>query len=72
MVKQSDAHMAPYGSKALHMLGLSDQVPMRYIYLNDKLHENHFKFLDKWLTYLVPLNQSLYSIVYLANEFNCD
>ena len=34
--------MVPDGSMALHMLGLSDQVPMRYIYLNDKLHKSEF------------------------------
>ena len=42
IAKLSDAHMVPDGSMALHMLGLSDQVPMRYIYLNDKLHKSEF------------------------------
>ena len=42
IAKLSDAHMVPDGSMTLHMLGLSDQVPMRYIYLNDKLHKSEF------------------------------
>ncbi len=42
IAKLSDAHIVPDGSMALHMLGLSDQVPMRYIYLNDKLHKSEF------------------------------
>ena len=36
------AHIIPDGSMALNMLGLSDQVPMKYIYLNDKLHKSEF------------------------------
>ena len=42
IAKLSDAHIVPDGSMALHMLGLSDQVPMKYIYLNDKLHKSEF------------------------------
>jgi predicted transcriptional regulator of viral defense system len=38
----NDAHIVPDGSIALNMLGLSDQVPMKYIYLNDKLHKSEF------------------------------
>jgi len=38
----NDAHIVPDGSMALNMLGLSDQVPMKYIYLNDKLHKSEF------------------------------
>jgi len=36
------ARMVPDGSMALNMLGLSNQVPMKYIYLNDKLHKSEF------------------------------
>ena len=36
------ALIVPDGSMALNMLGLSDQVPMKYIYLNDKLHKSEF------------------------------
>jgi predicted transcriptional regulator of viral defense system len=42
IAKLNDAHLVPHGSMALNMLGLSDQVPMRYIYLNDKLHKSEF------------------------------
>lgn len=42
VAKLNDAHLVPHGSMALNMLGLSDQVPMRYIYLNDKLHKSEF------------------------------
>ena len=42
IAKLCDAHIVPDGSMALHMLGLSDQVPMKYIYLNDKLHKSEF------------------------------
>ena len=42
IAKLNDAHMVPDGSMALNMLGLSDQVPMKYIYLNDKLHKSEF------------------------------
>ena len=38
----NDAHIVPDGSMALNILGLSDQVPMKYIYLNDKLHKSEF------------------------------
>jgi len=38
----NDAHIVPDGSMALNMLGLSNQVPMKYIYLNDKLHKSEF------------------------------
>ncbi len=38
----SNAHIVPDGPIALNMLGLSDQVPMKYIYLNDKLHKSEF------------------------------
>ena len=34
--------IVPDGSMALNMLGLSDQVPMKYVYLNDKLHKSEF------------------------------
>jgi DNA-binding Lrp family transcriptional regulator len=42
IAKLNDAHIVPNGSMALNMLGLSDQVPMKYIYLNDKLHKSEF------------------------------
>ena len=42
IAKLNDAHLIPDGSMALNMLGLSDQVPMKYIYLNDKLHKSEF------------------------------
>ena len=42
IAKLNHAHMVPDGSMALNMLGLSDQVPMKYIYLNDKLHKSEF------------------------------
>ncbi|MEA1913991.1 MAG: DUF6088 family protein [Campylobacterota bacterium] len=42
IAKLNDAHLVPDGSMALNMLGLSDQVPMKYIYLNDKLHKSEF------------------------------
>jgi len=42
IAKLNDAHIVPDGSMALNMLGLSDQVPMKYIYLNDKLHKSEF------------------------------
>lgn len=42
IAKLNDAHLVPYGSMALNMLGLSNQVPMKYIYLNDKLHKSEF------------------------------
>ncbi len=38
----NDACIVPDGSMALNMLGLSDQVPMKYIFLNDKLHKSEF------------------------------
>ncbi|MCK9545802.1 MAG: DUF6088 family protein [Sulfurospirillaceae bacterium] len=38
----NDARIVPDGSMSLHMLGLSDQVPMKYIYLNNKLHKSEF------------------------------
>jgi predicted transcriptional regulator of viral defense system len=40
IAKLSDAHIVPDGSMALHMLGLSDQVPMRYIYINYKINKS--------------------------------
>ncbi len=42
IAKLNSAHIVPDGSMALNMLGLSDQVPMKYIYLNDKLHKSEF------------------------------
>lgn len=42
IAKLNHAHIVPDGSMALHMLGLSDQVPMKYIYLNDKLHKSEY------------------------------
>jgi DNA-binding Lrp family transcriptional regulator len=42
IAKLNDAQIVPDGSMALNMLGLSDQVPMKYIYLNDKLHKSEF------------------------------
>lgn len=42
IAKLNDAHIIPEGSMALNMLGLSDQMPMKYIYLNDKLHKSEF------------------------------
>ncbi len=42
IAKLNDAHIVPDGSMALNMLGLSDQVPMKYTYLNDKLHKSEF------------------------------
>ncbi|MEW6552215.1 MAG: DUF6088 family protein [Campylobacterota bacterium] len=42
IAKLNNAHIVPHGSMALNMLGLSDQVPMKYIYLNDKLHKSEF------------------------------
>jgi predicted transcriptional regulator of viral defense system len=42
IAKLNDAYIVPDGSMALNMLGLSDQVPMKYIYLNDKLHKSEF------------------------------
>ena len=42
IAKLNDARIVPDGSMALNMLGLSDQVPMKYIYLNDKLHKSEF------------------------------
>ncbi len=42
IAKLNNAHIVPDGSIALNMLGLSDQVPMKYIYLNDKLHKSEF------------------------------
>lgn len=42
IAKLNHAHIVPDGSMALNMLGLSDQVPMKYIYLNDKLHKSEF------------------------------
>jgi len=42
IAKLNDAHLIPDGSMALNMLGLSNQVPMKYIYLNDKLHKSEF------------------------------
>ena len=42
IAKLNDAHLIPDGSMSLNMLGLSDQVPMKYIYLNDKLHKSEF------------------------------
>ncbi len=42
IAKLNNAHIVPDGSMALNMLGLSDQVPMKYIYLNDKLHKSEF------------------------------
>jgi len=42
IAKLNGAHIVPDGSMALNMLGLSDQVPMKYIYLNDKLHKSEF------------------------------
>jgi len=42
IAKLNHARIAPNGSMALNMLGLSDQVPMKYIYLNDKLHKSEF------------------------------
>ncbi|RLA73128.1 MAG: hypothetical protein DRG78_22945 [Epsilonproteobacteria bacterium] len=42
IAKLNDAHIVPDGSMALNMLGLSDQVPMKYVYLNDKLHKSEF------------------------------
>ena len=42
IAKLNDAHIVPDGSMALNMLGLSDHVPMKYIYLNDKLHKSEF------------------------------
>ena len=42
IAKLNDALIVPDGSMALNMLGLSDQVPMKYIYLNDKLHKSEF------------------------------
>ena len=42
IAKLNGAYLVPDGSMALNMLGLSDQVPMKYIYLNDKLHKSEF------------------------------
>jgi len=42
IAKLNNAHIVPDGSMALNMLGLSDQVPMKYVYLNDKLHKSEF------------------------------
>ena len=42
IAKLNDAYIVPDGSMALNMLGLSEQVPMKYIYLNDKLHKSEF------------------------------
>ena len=42
IAKLNGANIVPDGSMALNMLGLSDQVPMKYIYLNDKLHKSEF------------------------------
>lgn len=42
IAKLNGAHIVPDGSMALNMLGLSDQVPMKYVYLNDKLHKSEF------------------------------
>ncbi|PIE84862.1 hypothetical protein CSA08_04985, partial [Candidatus Gracilibacteria bacterium] len=42
IAKLSNARIIPDGSMALNMLGLSEQVPMKYIYLNDKLHKSEF------------------------------
>jgi hypothetical protein len=42
IAKLNNALIVPDGSMALNMLGLSDQVPMKYIYLNDKLHKSEF------------------------------
>jgi len=36
------AQIVPHGSMALHLLGLSPQVPMKQIYLNDKLHKTEW------------------------------
>jgi len=33
------AKIIPYGPMAMHMLGLTTQVPMKQVYLNDKLHK---------------------------------
>ncbi len=35
----NNAKMIPDGPMALHMLGLTTQVPMKQVYLNDKLHK---------------------------------
>ncbi|MCK9329080.1 MAG: DUF6088 family protein [Candidatus Cloacimonetes bacterium] len=42
IAKLNDAKIVPDGSMALNMLGLSNHVPMKYIYLNDKLHKSEF------------------------------
>jgi hypothetical protein len=39
IARLSNAKMIPYGPMALHMLGLTTQVPMKQVYLNDKLHK---------------------------------
>ena len=39
IARLSNAKMVPYGPMALHMLGLTTQVPMKQVYLNDKLHK---------------------------------
>jgi len=42
IAKLNHARIVPDGSMALNMLGLSDHVPMKYVYLNDKLHKSEF------------------------------
>ena len=42
IAKLNRAILVPDGSMALNMLGLSNQVPMKYIFLNDKLHKREF------------------------------
>jgi hypothetical protein len=42
IAKLNNALLIPDGSMALNMLGLSNQVPMKYIFLNDKLHKSEF------------------------------
>jgi hypothetical protein len=39
IARLSNAKMIPYGPMSLHMLGLTTQVPMKQVYLNDKLHK---------------------------------
>ena len=39
IARLSHAKIIPYGPMALHMLGLTTQVPMKQVYLNDKLHK---------------------------------
>ena len=42
IAKLNHAKIIPDGPMALHMLGLTTQVPMKQVYLNDKLHKTEY------------------------------